>query len=331
MKPRDDRPAGDAERDGQFELLVTNRVLLSLFALCIVAFGLFFAAGYLFARWSEKQQAAGPAPAAPAAQPPVETPPRVPLEMEFVPILPGKFIMGFRRGWDDGLFEQISESAAYRANSPEESWFPDLRKELIRDCPPHRVRLTRPFELSRYEVSIGQWNAIMRSRDITDSSSDYPVSNVTWNDVQEFLQHMNSRRDGYRYRLPTEAEWEYAARARTTGEATGEMYRDAWDFLPGDRGISARRPVDIDTPNAWGLYNMLGNVSEWVADWYGKRYYRTSPREDPTGPRSGKLRVVRGGNSHDVSFTAFVWSRSSYFPTEGATEIGFRCAREKVD
>lgn len=159
----------------------------------------------------------------------------------------------------------------------------------------------------------------------------YPAANVSWEDTQEFLRRMNRRRDGYHYRLPTEAEWEYAARAGTSGAATDEMYENAWDLLPGDRGISTMRPVDVDTPNAWGLYNMLGYVWEWVSDWYGSRYYRASRFADPQGPRHGKRRVVRGGSHDDVSFTVFVWSRAAQPPGDSDPQVGFRCAREKIE
>jgi formylglycine-generating enzyme required for sulfatase activity len=325
---------GPVEPPAEIQIVLNNRALLTGFAILLAGFGAVFAAGYLAARWSGSHAAApAPRPVSAAKEPPAQDLRRAPVEMEFARIRAGEFTMGFRRGKDDGLFEEIEENAGQLASDPDQSWFRELRAEITGDCPPHRVRITRPFELSRYEVSEYQWAAVMDPSDLAPDYSagpDYPVANISWDDIQEFLQRLNRRRDGYRYRLPTEAEWEYCARAGSRGGDVDAMYLDAWDYLPGDRGISIARPVNIDTPNAWGLYNMLGNAAEWVADWYGSRYYRASRFADPQGPRHGARRVVRGGSREDVSFTVFVWSRSAEAPGEGIPQGGFRCARERV-
>ncbi len=297
---------------GEFELVIGNRQLVVLFLLLMIILGICFSAGYLVARWNGSGNAA-PAP----------LPARVSTEIAFVNLPPGEFVMGYRRNLDDARFETIG-----LARSPD--WSDELRRLIARDCPAHRVKITRPFQMSRCEVSVGQWEAVMGKSAGRDRSPDSPVDNVSWNDVQQFLERLNQRRDGYRYRLPTEAEWEYAARAGTSGADTDEMYDHAWDNPPGERGLSVERPVDTDTPNAWGLFNMLGNASEWVADWYGEHSYRTSGQTDPQGPSRGVVRVVRGGDRSDVSFTVFVWSRDAQSPEDRRVGLGFRCVREPV-
>jgi formylglycine-generating enzyme required for sulfatase activity len=109
--------------------------------------------------------------------------------------------------------------------------------------------------------------------------------------AQEFIQKLNSRGDGYRYRLPTEAEWEYAARAGTTGPYAGELDAMAWH---NQNSGGMTHPVAKKQSNAWGLYDMHGNVWEWTADWYGS--YSSGAATDPTGPSTGSIRVFRGGS-----------------------------------
>ena len=155
-----------------------------------------------------------------------------------------------------------------------------------------RVRISRGFFLGKYEVTQGQWQAVMGSNPsfVKQCGPDCPVEGVSWNDVQEFIWRLNAAVGEERYRLPTEAEWEYAARAGTSGDRYGNVDAIAWyDGNSGDR----THPVGQKAPNAWGLHDMLGNVYEWVGDWYGE--YPGGSVTDPTGPSSGSLRVVRGG------------------------------------
>lgn len=121
-----------------------------------------------------------------------------------------------------------------------------------------------------------------------------------------------------------------AARAGARGRETDETYAEAWDFSPGAKGISVKRPVDTGTPNAWGLYWMLGNVAEWCQDRYGPHYYRNSAIANPQGPRRGRSRIVRGGGANYVSFTVFAWSRGASDPAERQDSVGFRLVREKA-
>ena len=176
--------------------------------------------------------------------------------------------------------------------------------------PQHQVTLTQPFYMQNTEVTQAQWETVMGS----NPSSFFgcptcPVEYVSWNEVQEFITKMNARGEGT-YGLPTEAQWEYAARAGSTtafynGDIT-ELYCE--DIDPNLAAIgwycnnsgSKTAPVAGKSPNAWGLYDMSGNVLEWCSDWYDSRYYTNSPTVNPQGPSSsypgGVERVLRGGS-----------------------------------
>jgi formylglycine-generating enzyme required for sulfatase activity len=127
---------------------------------------------------------------------------------------------------------------------------------------------------------------------------------ASWNDAQEFIRRLNQKEGHARYRLPSEAEWEYAARAGTItaysfGNDKNLLGRYAWfgeDFATG-----STHPVGQKLPNPWGLYDIHGNVWEWVQDWYGERFYANSPSIDPARPSSGAGRVVRGGSWHQTA------------------------------
>jgi formylglycine-generating enzyme required for sulfatase activity len=193
--------------------------------------------------------------------------------------------------------------------------------------PVHRVRISKAFEMDKYPVTQGQWEAVMGSNPSSFKGADRPVEQVSWNAVQVFLRKLNAKGDGYRYRLPTEAEWEYAARAGTTGEYPGDLDAMAWH---NENSQWETHPVGQKEPNAWGLYDMLGNVWEWCQDWYRLDYYGVSPGIDPPGPASGEHRVVRGG-----SFRGFARDlRASYRYRQGpgyeTSDLGFRSVREVI-
>jgi len=176
---------------------------------------------------------------------------------------------------------------------------------------------------------------------------DHPVVNVTWNDAVAMGKWL-SEKEGEKYRLPTEAEWEYACRAGTrtryhsgndpqsllkvanTFAADTKMYWPQWKqyALEGGDGFEFTAPVGSFAPNALGLYDMHGNAWEWVADWYDDNYYAKSPGYDPLGPSSGRVRVRRGGSWHTWSF----YARSSYrnwnSPETRYTLVGMRLLRE---
>ena len=154
---------------------------------------------------------------------------------------------------------------------------------------------------------------------------DLPVENVSWDDVQTFISRLNTLQ-GCRgcYRLPTEAEWEYAARAGTTGDYAGDLESMEWYYA---NSGGKTHPVRQKRRNAWDLYDMYGNVREWVADWYDSEYYRNSPETDPKGPETGSFRVFRGG-----SFSLTAGYARSAFRDDGAPgtryfNLGFRLLR----
>ena len=156
----------------------------------------------------------------------------------------------------------------------------------------HEVRIRQGFWLGKYEVTQREWEAVMGTNPSRFSSCGRcPVERVSWNDTQEFIRRLNELESGrgYVYRLPTEAEWEYAARAGTTGARYGELGEIAWYD---DNSGGETHPGGEKQANAWGLHDMLGNVWEWVGDWFGE--YPSGAVTDPRGPGTGSRRVIRG-------------------------------------
>ena len=208
--------------------------------------------------------------------------------------------------------------------------------------PVTRVRISREFDLGKYEVTQGQWVAIMGSNPSHFAGCvDCPVEQVSWDDVQQFIRQLNlaskAYSDGAKYRLPTEAEWEYAARAGTTGDTyAGNLEGEVWGKNPVLDRIawlvwnSGRRthPVGQKEPNAWGLYDMLGNVEEWVQDWF-EDYPGGYVTDHVADRRSGKykpLRIYRGGNfAQGIGHHA--WRRSSTNPDFAGFTFGFRLVK----
>jgi formylglycine-generating enzyme required for sulfatase activity len=165
--------------------------------------------------------------------------------------------------------------------------------------PIHQVTISREFELQETEVTQAQWEVLMEKNPSAFRGADRPVESVSWEDCQEFINRLNARQDRYQYRLPTEAEWEYACRAGTTTEYAG----DFGEMIIYDKnsGLSTHQ-VRSKRPNAWGLYDMHGNVWEWVQDWFDK--YQGKQVVDPQGPHKGSLRVLRGGSPPDFRNSA---------------------------
>ena len=194
--------------------------------------------------------------------------------------------------------------------------------------PQHQVTLSQGFWLGETEVTQGLWREITGKNPSDHKVDDeYPVENVSWDDCQEFLEKLNDRAEvkkaGIRFALPTEAQWEYACRAGTTGDygGTGKLDDMGWY---GERANGATHPVARKEPNAWGLYDMHGNVWEWSADWYDSGYYAKSPASDPTGPASGGYRVLRGGCFWNDAQYCHSALRRSYGPDDRRGNIGFR-------
>ena len=164
--------------------------------------------------------------------------------------------------------------------------------------PVHEVCVS-DFYMGKYEVTQRQWQNIMGGNPSHFSScgDNCPVEEVSWNDAHDFIEKLNSR-TGKRYRLPTEAEWEYAARSGGKSEkwsgTSSESSLGDYAWYDANSGMRTH-PVGQKQPNGLGLHDMSGNVWEWCQDWYGSSYYNQSPRDNPGGPSSGSFRVVRGG------------------------------------
>jgi formylglycine-generating enzyme required for sulfatase activity len=194
--------------------------------------------------------------------------------------------------------------------------------------PVHTVRITQPFYLGKHEVRQGQWQAVMGNNPSRFTGDpNRPVENVSWDDVQEFIRRLNAREGGAIYRLPTEAEWEYAARAGTTtrwsfGDEASQLGRYAW-YDGNARGQT--HPVGQLQPNPWGLYDMHGNVWEWVQDWYGG--YASGTAVDPAGPSSGLGRVYLGGGWFTPARYCRSAGRGSVAPGKRIDSLGFRLLR----
>ena len=174
--------------------------------------------------------------------------------------------------------------------------------------PVHNVCVSN-FYIGKYEVTQGQWKKVMGSNPSSFSScgDSCPVENVSWNDVQEFIGKLN-RQSGKNYRLPAEAEWEYAARSGGKSQKySGGNEVDDVAWYSSNSG-SKTHPVGQKQPNSLGIYDMTGNVWEWCNDWYGEKYYGESPRDNPQGPSSGSGRVIRGGSWFDNA----AYARASY-------------------
>jgi len=221
--------------------------------------------------------------------------------MEFVSIPTGEFMMGCSSG-----------DSECRDN----------------EKPAHRVRIEKRFHIQKHEVTQDQWLDVMGANPSEQQGTDLPVHNVSWNDIEEFLTKLNARGDGFHYRLPTEAEWEYAARAGNAAAYPNSIDAIAWY----DKN-SGRLPHSVGSkqPNAWGIYDMNGNVWEWVSDWFDSNYYASSPSTDPAGPSSGRQHVVRGGSFSDRASFARVSNRFGVTPTFGNYDLGFRLVRQPTE
>jgi formylglycine-generating enzyme required for sulfatase activity len=213
----------------------------------------------------------------------------------------------------------------------------------------HKVTLTQAFHLGQYEVTQEQYEKVMgknpsyfkggqNSVASNFKGGQNPVEQVSWNDAVEFCRKLSAlpaeKKAGYVYRLPTEAEWEYACRAGTkTTYSFGDSESELGDrhFLYGwyyKNSEDTTHPVGGKKPNGWGLYDMHGNVWEWCQDWYGKDYYGNSPASDPRGPTSGSSRVVRGGSwYYDAQVTRSAF-RNRNSPDHRDNVYGFRVVCE---
>src|SRR5262245_37907136 len=193
--------------------------------------------------------------------------------------------------------------------------------------PLHQVTISKPFYLGKYEVTQAQWQEVMGTNPSHfKGDPNRPVERVSWKMVQEFISKLNTREGHTLYRLPTEAEWEYAARAGSTtkyhfGDDDALLEQYAW-YSKNDKGTT--HPVGQLKPNAWGLYDMMGNVWEWVQDWRGP--YAAGQQVDPQGPATGNARGYRGGGWGYPSIRCRVAFRSYDSPDYVYGTHGFRLA-----
>jgi formylglycine-generating enzyme required for sulfatase activity len=195
--------------------------------------------------------------------------------------------------------------------------------------PVHSVTISKGFYMGKFEVTQNEWVAVMSTNPSFFKGGNLPVEQVSWHDVETFIAILNAREGTTKYRLPTEAEWEYAARAGTTttwsfGNDESQLGNYAWYNV---NSGSKTNIVGQKLPNPWGLYDMHGNVWEWVQDWYSDSYYSSSPTLDPQGPTSGSYRVGRGGGWVDIATGARAANRLGLNPGTRYSDFGFRLVR----
>jgi formylglycine-generating enzyme required for sulfatase activity len=217
------------------------------------------------------------------------------VQIEFMPVAAGSFQMGSESGYPNEL-------------------------------PVHSVTLSKPFWMGKTEVTQAQYQRVMGCNPACFNDPQNPVEQLNWNDAMEFCRKLTALErqaghlpEGWEYTLPTEAQWEYACRAGTTGDYAGELKAMAWY----DRTSKNKtQPAGTKQPNGWGLYDMHGNVCEWCSDWYGE--YSAESVTDPSGATSGSFRVHRGGGWNN----SVAGCRSSFrlvdSPEETSDIIGFR-------
>ncbi len=228
---------------------------------------------------------------------------RIPeLALEMMPIAAGRFAMGSSSGGDND------------------------------ERPVTQVTLSRPFWLGKTEVTQAQWEALTGSNPSHFKGASLPVEKVSWDDAMAFCRKLTEREraagrlpEGYEYTLPTEAQWEYACRAGTTGDYAGNL--DAMGWYDPNSG-SSTKPVSQKQANAWGLHDMHGNVWEWCLDWVGA--LPGGGVSDPTGPGSGSLRVYRGGCWGSTAGLCRSANRSGRTPDNRWNNLGFRVALSSV-
>jgi formylglycine-generating enzyme required for sulfatase activity len=220
--------------------------------------------------------------------------------MEFLLIFPGEFDMG-------------SSSNEPMRNDNEE--------------PVHHVKISKSFYIGKYEVTQKQWRDVVGSSPSSFKGDNLPVEQVSWNDVQEFIKKLNEKEGSNKYRLPSEAEWEYAARAGTTSRYSfgdDESILGDYAWYHSNSG-SKTHDVGQKKPNPWGLYDMHGNVWEWVQDnWHGD--YNGAPT-DGSSWESGSYRVFRGGGWRNLARRCRSADRNYVDPGSRSHYIGFRLLR----
>lgn len=191
--------------------------------------------------------------------------------------------------------------------------------------PTHAVYITKGFWMQSTEVTQEQWNRIMGNNPSNFKGKNRPVEQVSWDDAQLFITKLNAKEKG-QYRLPTEAEWEYACRGGKASETyCGGNNIDAVAWYYNNSG-SQTHPVAGKSANGFGLYDMSGNVREWVSDFYDRCYYGNSPKDDPQGATTGSYRVLRGGCWGSDAWRVRAAYRDDNYPYNRVVDLGFRLA-----
>jgi len=256
--------------------------------------------------------------------------------MKLVLIPPGEFMMGSPK--------ELIEEELKRPDTSD--WYRDHERDYTpSEGPQHRVRITTmPLYFGIYEVTNEEYQHVMGTKPGSDSAKDkkterFPLGPRSWDPTMEFCLRLSElpaeKAAGRQYRLPTEAQWEYACRAGSTGRFSfsscpkpiptddDEKVLSDYGWYHGNSG-GQPHAVGEKRPNAWGLYDMHGNMWEWCWDWYDKDYYSKSPVDDPQGPEKGLTCVVRGGNFADLARASRSAARFSYSPIFAFSRFGFR-------
>lgn len=242
--------------------------------------------------------------------------------MELVRIQPGSFVLGkFQPPYPKAPGDTANAGADRGYNAKE---FKRAEKLAKRDARPgFTVTIKKPFYIGKFEVTQAQWKKVMganpsvfKGEKLSGDAGEHPVENVTWEDVQRFLKKLNRMEKGRTYRLPTEFEWEYAARAGANEDIPWAQIRQTAQL-----GTRTTNKVGQKKPNAWGLYDMLGNVWEWVQDFYNEKLFA-----DPVPAKTGSVHVLKG-----ASFTGDV--KNATYMTHAAGpgngwDVGFRLVME---
>ena len=250
-------------------------------------------------------------------------------------LIGGNFVFAVTASWEGGGMEMMwIEPGTFTMGSP--SWEPDRDSD---EGPQHKVTISRGFWLGKYEITQGQWEAVMGTRpwagrDYVTENPNNPAVYISWNDVQAFITKLNKEEGSEVYRLPTEAEWEYACRAGTTtrwsfGEDESQLPDYAWYH---DNAWKAAkkyaRAVGTKLPNPWRLYDIYGNVCEWCSDWYDSSYYSKWSLTDPTGPPPRSRRIYRGGGFDYFAKATRSADRDGLTPVHRRADVGARLVRE---
>ncbi len=197
--------------------------------------------------------------------------------------------------------------------------------------PLHKIKISKSFYLGKYEITQGQWKAVMgrNPSHFSNCGDSCPVEMVSNNEVQKFIKELCKKENltPCKYRLPTEAEWEYSAKAgSTTKYYWGDTINEEYLWFNGN-SRNTIHPVGKKKPNQWGLYDMVGNVNEWVNDWYGEDYYVKSLQIDPLGKKKGDYKVLRGCSWHSNSSICRSSNRTAINPENLDNDYGFRLLR----